>query len=68
MDTRTLFCKKCNKDSLHNIVDDSVYRDMPKVARIILAICSFGISEYLNSSTGSKKFICCKCGEENKKK
>ena len=63
MESCMLYCTNCEKDRTHDLVDNKcVFHDMPKFARVILAIFTLGISEFLNSSTGKGLFICRHCG------
>ena len=64
MESCMLYCSRCQKDRMHDLIDNKcVLHDMPKAARIIIAVCTLGISEFLNNSTGRGLFMCCHCGE-----
>ena len=64
MKTCVRYCSNCKKDRVFELADkDSVLRDTPKVARGIFAVCTLGISEFMNGATVTKKWVCRNCGE-----
>lgn len=64
LNMRTCFryCRKCREETVHYLVDkDSALRN-GGVARGMLAVCSLGLSEVINSATIEKTWQCQKCG------
>ncbi len=63
MKSYVMYCDSCKQETKHNTVEKySAFMDMPIWARVLLAICTLGITEFLNSSTVKNLYICQKCG------
>lgn len=61
--TKICYCRKCRKDTVHDLVHKDSALSGAGLARGILAVFSCGISEIVNSATVSRKYECRKCGE-----
>jgi ribosomal protein L44E len=63
MKTKVCYCRKCRKDTVHELVDKDSVLSGNGLARGMLAVASLGFSEVLNTATVTRKYECRKCGE-----